>query len=517
MKTYTDLLGYTAKISEFKAIPLVSESSTNAFINAMSNKTYTENGALTNISTQNALVDWFFHGAALRRETDKSRILNLFVNAFNYDKTLALRTLFYIRDVRGGQGERKVFRICLEYLGNVEKDWVCKNLNLIAEYGRYDDYMPLLLTACRDEVIDYIGMQLEKDLQHHFKGELYDISLLAKWLPRTSVKNAEKRKWLNILLKSGKFGAIGAYRRALVLLRKDLDIVETKLVNKEYDKINYENLPSYAAFKYRRAFFKNDSDKYNAYIEAVKEGKAKINAKTLYPYDLIRVYSDAYDFIGYSNHIDINPTVEAQWKALPDYVPEINGLVVCDTSGSMNGLPMAVSLSLAIYIAERNKSLVWRNYVIPFSCKAQWKIVKGNTLLHKIRSIFTGDCSNTDLQSVFDLILKRAVTEKVPDTDMPKQLIIISDMEFDEYSFGLTNYEGIKAKYEKAGYTLPKLIWWNVDSRSNQTPITVNDKNNILLSGCSPSVMKIALGEDYDALEATLKVINQERYMQIVY
>ena len=184
-KTFTDILGiqnniYTASKVKPVAIDPVS---TNSFINAQNNKTYTENGALTNKSTLNGIMDWFFHGAALRQETNENRILKLFEGALVEDKTTALRTLFYIRDVRGGQGERRVFRICLKYLANTEKDWLIKNLDLIAEYGRYDDYLVLLDTNCKDEVVDYLGTQLEKDLQHHFNNELTSISLLAKWMP----------------------------------------------------------------------------------------------------------------------------------------------------------------------------------------------------------------------------------------------------------------------------------------------------------------------------------------------
>ena len=518
-KTFTDILGiennvYTVnKIKPVKIDPI----STNSFINAQNNKTYTENGALTNKSTLNGIVDWFFHGAALRREANEDRILKLFEGALVEDKTTALRTLFYIRDVRGGQGERRVFRICLKYLANTEKDWLVKNLDLIAEYGRYDDYLVLLETNCKEETIDFLGKQLEKDLQHHFNDELTSISLLAKWMPSENASSPITKKYAKILLTSGKFGAAKAYRKALSLLRKDIDIVETKLCNKEYASIDYSKLPSYAALKYREAFKRNDTDRYNQYLEDVKNGKAEIKAKTLYPYDLIRPYSTQLNGWG-TCHINIDPTVEAQWEALPDYVPEINGLVVNDTSGSMEGVPMDVSLSLALYIAERNKSEVWKNCVIPFSSHAEWKHVEGNTLAAKLASIFTGDCSNTNLQAVFDLILERAKSANVPQEDMPKFLLIISDMEFDccDYSY-TTNLERIKQKYKEAGYDLPTLVFWNVDSRNNQTPATINDQGVILLSGASPAVMKIALEGGQNMQEVINKIINAERYLKICY
>ena len=518
-KTFTDILGlennvYVANKVKANSIP---KQSTNVFINVQNNKTYTENGALTNKSTLSGIVDWFFHGAALRHEQNEKRIIGLFLAAFNEDPTKALRTLFYIRDIRGGQGERRVFRTVMKYLADNQKDWVIRNLDLIAEYGRYDDYLVLLETNCKEETTEFLGKQLEKDLQHHFNNELTSISLLAKWMPSENASSQLTKKYAKILLSSGKFGAAKAYRKALSLLRKDLDIVETKLCNKEYDKIDYSKLPSYAALKYREAFRRNDENRYAQYLEDVKAGKKEIKASTLYPYDLIRKYSTQLSGWG-DARVNVDPTVEAQWEALPDYVPEINGLVVNDTSGSMEGLPMAVSVSLAVYIAERNKSEVWKNYVIPFSSHAEWKEVKGNTLAEKIASVYTGDCTNTNLQSVFDLILERAKSASVPQDDMPKFLLIISDMEFDCCSSNYTtNLERIKQKYKDAGYDLPTLVFWNVDSRNNQTPATINDQGVILLSGASPAVMKIALEGGKNMVEVIYKIIDGERYARIQY
>jgi uncharacterized protein with von Willebrand factor type A (vWA) domain len=537
MKTFTDILGfsnneYKPSKKVFKAEPLFEKNSTNGFINAMSNKTSTENGALTNISTLDAIVDWFYHGAALRREMDENRILNLFVNAFNANPTKALRILFYIRDVRGGQGERRVFRIVLKYLANAETDWLKSNLNLIAEYGRYDDFLELLYTNLKDEVVDYLGNQLEKDLQHHLNNEISSISLLGKWMPSENSSSKITRKYAKTLLSTGKFGSARSYRKALTLLRKDLEIVEDKLRRKDYSSIDYSKLPSYAMLKYSKncihtknystmqgAFLRNDNQRFTEYLNSVEKGETKINANTLYPYDIAKDYINHICYNSWSGTSipKEDKTAELQWKALPDYVPEINGIVVNDTSGSMTGLPMCVSMSLAVYIAERNKSEIWRNYVIPFSSNAKWKEVKGKNLAEKLVSIYTGDCSNTNLQKVFDLILERAKSANVEDKDMPKQIIIISDMEFDHCGQNSTNFEAIRNKYLEAGYTLPTLIWWNVDSRSNQTPVTINDKGCILLSGSSPVCLQTALSGENSIIEAINKIIDQERYSCIIY
>lgn len=500
----------------------------NTFINAMSNKCETENGALTNESTLNSIVDWFYHGAAMRREVNSNRIVNLFEKAFKEDKTKALRILFYIRNCRGGQGERRVFRECLKYLGNNESEWVIKNLDLIYEFGRWDDYLVLLKTKCKDSVIKYIANQLCKDLDHLDAKEYTKISLCAKWLPRENSKSAEKKEYAKILLESGKFGEAKIYRKGKTILCEALNVVETKLSKKEYKDIDYSTLPSYAMLKYSKertlsgrkgTFYRNDEKRFKEYLVAVKEGKeingrvAKINTNTLYPYDIVKQY-----LIGWgSPEGPVKETTELQWKNLPDYVPEINGLPICDTSGSMNGLPLQIAMSLSLYIAERNKSGVWKNYVIPFSSTAKFLEVKGDTLLDKLNSIYTGDCSNTNLQSVFDLILARAVNQNVKKEDMPKTLLIMSDMEFDATRFGYTNYETIREKYKKAGYDLPRLVWWNIDSRNNQTPVTVNDEDNLLLSGASPATLRIALDGNYDIIEAINKIIDQDCYKKINY
>ena len=497
----------------------------NDFIKVMNNTTETENGALTNVSTFDLCLDWFFHGAALRGQ-DKDRIIDLFSKAFQQNQTTALRTLFYIRDCRGGQGERDIFRTCLQWLGNHEtnyiREWLLKNLNLISQFGRWDDYLCLLDTKISEDVGIYLITRLINDENYLAKNQLLDISLCAKWMPSLTT-NTESKRYAKKLIKIAKENRAiidcneEKYRKLLSKLRKAIKIVEHNLTEKDYESIDYEKIPSYAMMKYRAAFRRNDGLRYSIYTHNVMEGKAKINAKTLYPYDLVKNYMNGFGYFGNKN---IDDTIEEQWKALPDYVPDINGIVVYDTSGSMSGLPMQVSTSLALYISERNKSTVWKNYCIPFSSKAVWKEIKGNSLLEKLQSIYTGDCSNTNLQSVFDLILGRATTFNIKPEDMPKNLIIITDMEFDnpyEDNWSKTNFKVIEEKYKQAGYEKPNLVWWNVNSRQTQTPITKDNNGNILLSGCSPAMLTVALSGEFDPVEAMNRIINQERYSSILY
>jgi len=489
----------------------------NDFIKVMNNTTETENGALTNISTFDSCLDWFFHGAALRGQ-DTNRIVDLFSKAFNENPQAALRILFYIRDCRGGQGEREIFRICLKWLADNATDWLAKHLSLIAEYGRYDDYLCLLDTKLAQHTTIFLIGRLMDDKTAIGTNNLSNLSLCAKWMPSLTSSKESKRLTKRFISLVRDLYIIDfneeKYRKLISELRKAIKIVEHNLTERNYVDINYSKIPSYASLKYRKAFARNDNIRYSEYIEQVKAGKVKINAKTLYPYDLVKKYLQGNYIID-----TVDDTVEEQWKALPDYVPNINGLVVYDTSGSMTGLPVQVSTSLALYIAERNKSEVWKNYCIPFSSKAEWKEVKGTTLLEKIKSINTGDCSNTNLQSVFDLILQRAAAFNVKSEDMPTVLLIITDMEFDSAyvaeKWSKTNFQAIEEKYKQAGYKRPNLVWWNVNSRNTQTPITKDNNGNILLSGCSASMLTVALSGEFDPIEAMNRVINQERYQQI--
>lgn len=493
----------------------------------MSNITQTTNGAKAYKSSLDAIVDLFYFGPMSRNKLP-CEIVSYFSKAFEQDKTLALRTLFYLRDIRGGQGERKTFRTCLNHLAKTEKNWLKDNLNLIPEYGRWDDCLCLLNTPIKKDVITFLKNQLEKDLQNLTNNKLTDISLLAKWMP--SEHSLTYKKEVKLLLASKVFGTKKEYRKKLTDLRKALNILETKLVNKDYADVDYNSIPSKAMYKYGKehiknnslgAFLRNDNERFRTYLKAVEENKefegkqAKINTKTLYPYDLVKAYENIYMYKSCLG--DVDKTIELQWKNLPDYVPAFNGLVVCDTSGSMSGQPMNVAMSLAIYIAERNKSEVWKNYVIPFSSKARFMEVKGTTLLEKLGSIYTGDCSNTDLRSVFDLILDRACIFKVKKEDMPDKLIIVSDMAFDSFGLDESASEYIRNRYKAAGYTMPQLIWWNASPYTNTLPVTKDADNNILLSGASPAILKVALEGNKSILETVMNIICADRYKNIVY
>ena len=490
----------------------------NSFINAMNNIEYTNNRAISNASSSNAIVDFFFHGAAMRDEPNEQRIINLFNNAFEENPDYALRILFYIRDVRGGQGERRVFRIILKNFANNNPDWVVDNLHLIPEYGRWDDMFELIYNSkISEEVIAFINKQLTEDVNNMLNKK--PCSLLAKWMPSINTSSAKTRNMASVIINKLHL-THKTYRKTLARLRKYIDIVERHISSKDYESINYETVPSKANLKYKKAFIRNDNERYLEYLNNVNNGTAKINTNTLYPYEIVNKYRNNSMWYRYdTNDVVPDNTLETLWKNLPDYVDNLNGIVVADTSASMMGRPMDVSISLAIYIAERNKNEAFKNYFISFSQVPKFHKIEGDTLLEHIHSVILGDVANTNVQGVFDLILNRAIQYNVPNEEMPKSILIISDMEFDCAcdNNSKTNFEVIKEKYIQSGYTMPTLVFWNVNSTHNHTPVTINDRGVVLVSGCSPVIMKYALSSCNSIMSIIEEVVNSSRYSEIKY
>jgi len=452
------------------------------------NESLTENGALTYKSTQSKVLDLFSMGGALRTRTPEE-IEKFLSQALAEDKLLAIKCLFYLRDSRGGAGERRTFREALKILSNYNPEETLKLLPLIPDYGRWDDIFYL-------DNIDFSGFlkeQIAKDIKTDKP------SLLGKWLPSENAGTKSKklarqiRKYLGYSSKN--------YRKLLSLLRNKIDIVETKLSEKNYKDIDYSKLPSKAGMIYKDAFSKNDATRYTEYLKAVAEGKETINTKALFPYEIIRKARKEND-----------KTLDLLWKNLPDYTKNNEqAIVVADVSGSMDGTPMDVSVSLAMYFAERNKG-VFQNKFITFSAKPELQEIAGTSLNQKIRNLENAHWDmNTNVQAVFDLLLNTATANSVEAKDLPKTIYIISDMEFDDASATRTNFQMIKDKYEAAGYEMPTLVFWNVDSRQNNTPVTENEKGVVLLSGCSPTVFKYAV-EGVTPNEFMLSVLNSPRY-----
>lgn len=485
----------------------------NSFLNAI-NVTHTDNGALTYASTNNYILDFFYHGATLRNDIAKAK--DLFYKAFYLNPTTALRILFYIRDVRGGQGEREVFRECMFWLAKEHPVWVFQNWKLIPEYGRWDDLVQLAdasLPIC-SQVCKILWEQLVEDIGNMHADK--PVSLLAKWMPSENASNLITRARARFITRSINLSP-KTYRKTLVALRRHISIVENKLRTKNYKAIKYEEVPSKALLKYRKAFYRNDERRFIEHMESVNNGTAKIHSGTLYPYEIFEAYNMSSG-TWRINYLNERPELEAMWKSLPDYVDDINGLVVADTSGSMGGRPLAVSLSLAAYISERNKNEAFKNHFITFDAKPTLQKFEGNTLLERMKGIKEINAANTNLQAVFDLVLDRAMVCNVPKEDMPKVLIIVSDMQFDiacriNYR---TNLEEIRKRYEASGYEMPKLVFWNVASHDN-VPAKFNNNGVLLLSGCNPSVLKYAISGAYNPMEMVYQITESDRYKNITF
>lgn len=490
----------------------------NPFVTAMqgaSNFTVTEKGALTNKSTLSHVLDFFGAAGAVRNRSD-SDVISLFSKAFAEDRQLALRILFYIRDVREGQGERKTFRTLINWLAVNYPDVLRKNLEHVAFYGRYDDLYALVNTPLEGDVFALMSNQLKADLRNMKKGE--SVSLLAKWIKSENTSSPVSRELASktrvaLELTSKK------YRKILSSLRKHIDVLERKMCAGNWDAIDFEKVPSKASLIYRKAFGKHDQDRYAKYLKSVEKGEAKINAGSVFPYEILR------SIVGKElSKLEISQS-DLQWKAMPNWLEgnEHYGLVVADLSGSMFGhngaLPALVAISLAIYFAERNVG-PYKDYWMNFSSTPSFQKLVGNNLYEKYKNMDSSNWAmSTNLQSAFDLILQTAKANKVKQKDMPSVLYIVSDMEFDAACTAndKTNLDVMKSKFENAGYKIPNVVWWNVASRNNNFPIRVDDTGTALVSGCSPSILKSILGaKSFDPMSIVYETVNSSRYDRIV-
>ena len=474
--------------------------------------TRTENGAVALNTSGNALLDLFSTIGSLR-EANENRITRLFADAYKEDPLFATKIAFYGRDVRGGLGERRAFRILIRYMAEYHAEALRPNLDLIGVYGRYDDLYELIGTPLEDDMWAAMKKQFEENLQNLNDDKA--ISLLAKWI-KTADASSEKTRKLGILTAQKLGYPAYNFKRIVRTMRKKIGVIESLMSAGRWDEIEYSAVPSRAMMIYRNAFQKHDEDRYNAFINKAVNGEEKINSATLYPYDLIE---KIWNMSCYgANKVKDDKTVETQWRQLPNYVEEgTNALVIADTSGSMHGRPMATSVGLAIYFAERNKG-AYHNMWMSFSANPHIHVLKGETLAQKIGSIDMSDWDyNTDLKAAFNLVLNIAEKNDVPPDEMPKSLIVISDMEIDscgnkEWTF----YDKMSAKFRKAGYEIPNIIFWNVNSRHDIFHADSKRKGVQLCSGQSAAVFKQMMAcVGMTPVEAMAKTINSERYEPI--
>ena len=490
-------------------------------IKTESNKTYTENGAVTNVSTYSDCLDLFATVGALRKASEQE-ILDRFIRAYTEDPDKAMKIIFFARDIRGGLGERRVFRTVMTYLAAQEPASVKKNIEYFGEYGRYDDLLSLMGTPCENDMLVYIAKQFAADMEALNAGE--SVSLLAKWLPSVNASNADAVAMAKKIARSMKM-TDRDYRKAVVALRAKIRIIENNLREKDYT-FDYSKQPSKAMFKYRAAFMRNDGERYGAFINKVSKGEAKLNAKTVMPYELVDPFLNGGWYSGRTFMRDISDeeknVLNATWESMPDFGGDQNAIAVVDTSGSMycssNPRPASVALSLGLYFAERNKGL-FHNHYIEFSHNAKLIELKGETFADRLRYIASfNEIADTNIEAVFDLILRAAVKNRIPQDEMPATLYIISDMEFNSCvrNAGLTNFENAKMNYEAHGYKLPNVVFWNVQSRNRQQPVTMNEQGVALVSGCTPKLFSMVASGNIDPYSFMMEVVGSERYEKIV-
>ncbi len=457
------------------------------------NDTFTANGAVTHSTSANACLDLFFLIGASRGQS----INSVRHKAFYENPDLTTRIMLWARDIRQGAGERQHIRDFIQYLEGIKAYGLCKLvINKLPELGRWDDMLAVQTSIMQQHVASLVKSALANN-----------DALCAKWMPRESSSKRAIALWLMKEL------GVSAkqYRK---LLSSVTNVVESKMCKNEFSEINYQHVPSRAMLNYTKCFKRRDEVRFKAFIESLAKGEVKINAGAVYPNEVL------YRAMESGNDIAL-----PMWKALPNFLEGDNSILpVCDVSGSMGSLsfvntPKTVSVALGLYIAERNKG-AFKDLVMTFC---------GQPELHKICSPITdlkmeattlvqsARDMNTNLQAVFDVFLQKLKSEKLSVEEMPKTLLIISDMHFDDVGgmgrYSTTNnFDTIKRKYTDAGYPMPNLVFWNVDGTIGNVPVKRHETGTALVSGYSPSILKSVLGNEMNPMDIMLKTVMSSRY-----
>lgn len=485
------------------------------------NYAYTENGAITHRTTKSDLLDMFAMGGSMRNRPDEDVIL-MFRKAFAENPVYALKCLFYLRDVRGGQGERRFFRLCIADLAKTNPDAVKRNLELIPEYGRYDDLYALVGTPLENDALNFFKKQLALDLTCKTP------SLLAKWLKSENTSSAETRALANT---TREFLGMThrQYRKILSALRKRINVLERLMSAGEWDKIEFDKIPSKAGLIYKNAFARHDVERMKAnaevqsYADFAKDTTKTVNAKVLNPVDIAHQIFNAWS---------PSDTDRAMWDKFwanqKDYYngKEENGIAICDVSGSMNGVPMEAAVSMSAYIAERGKG-PFKDHFITFSSNPALVKFEGVDTFDKFQRARRADWGmSTNVEAAMDLLLKTALKNNVPASDMPSVLYIFSDMEFNHCMtcgpivydrWGRCNnvsnpdtlFETIAKKWAAYGYELPRVIFWNLDARHENIPALGGRFSYV--SGFSMNMVETILSGK-DGYDLMMEKLNNPRY-----
>lgn len=487
----------------------------------------TENGANAFRTSGKSLLDLNFSVSTLRNEP-KEEIEKMFARAFFEDKLLAVKWLFFARDIRGnGMGERRLFRVCFSWMANIDPA-LCKRLiPLVAEYGRFDDVLCCGLEGdLWKAAVDYVAKTLSDDMKS--LEEKKPVSLLAKWLPSTNA-SSPKTKALARKVRTSLGMDEKTYRKVLSSLRAYLKVVEVDMSKKNWAGIDYNMVPSMANLKYKDAFLKNDPIRRSEWLSSLLklDNGSKINASAAFPCDIVYKYAASISAV--------DTTLEAMWKALPDYVAgNENGSTLCvvDGSGSMltnvgstHMTALEVAKSLGIYFSERLTG-EFRDKFITFSSRPQYVDLSGcKTLRDKVELSYQYDeCSNTDLMATFDLILETAVRHGLKQEDMPANVLFASDMNFDKGTYSSSGrydandcslFKEISDKFEANGYKMPRCIWWNIiggEGRKAHLPVNASQSGVVLVSGFSPAVAKMVFSAKTNPWDVLVEALSTKRY-----
>lgn len=496
--------------------------------NAADNVAFTANGAVSNASSLNFLVDLFAILGAVRGK-DFSTFANLFEQAYSMNRKLTLQMVLWVRDVRGGAGERETTRQILRHLEAKHPQDLIDIIPVLAEYGRWDDLLIFTMPTLKEIAYKTIAENLKA-------GN----GLCAKWMPRVyklkkskdgtvnSESVANQNRIANNQIARELMQVMGLNERQYrKLLSATSTTVEQNMCAKDWSSIEYSHVPSVAMNRYRAAFMRNDEARFTEFGQKVESGEVKVNASALFPYDITTKLK-----YGESDKVLVG-----QWDALPDYLNGASILPMCDTSASMGCQAgasgtltcMDVAVSLSLYIADKQKG-AFKDVFLNFSESPNLFVLKGNNIEEKYRDLckykdgqYWG--GSTDIGKAFHHVLKTAVTQNVPQHDMPEYLLIFSDMEFNETyydrrdnngNWSVAAYEYAKQLYAQNGYELPKVIFWNLNGRPGNNPVTIHDTGTAMVSGFSPAILTAILaGEQVDPVSIMLAAIDKPRYQVI--
>lgn len=489
----------------------------------LNNQCFTEKGGLSYSSTLNKVYDLFALGGAYRNRSVNDCIL-LFKEAFEEDEELTMKCLFYLRD-REGQGERRFFKEIIKWLASNYPDVIRRNMDYISHYGRWDDLYAFIDTPLEDVAFTIMKQQFELDLEDE------QPSLLGKWLASENTSSKETRK---LAVRTRKHFGLSSkeYRKALSLLREKIRVTERLMSENRWDEIEFDKLPSKAGLNYRKAFARREETK-DRYKEFVESKETKVNAGVLYPYEVVNkalsIGTYTYWDKNWRAQVPYNHperlVINKYWDNLTNYFNDavFNGIVVADTSASMEGTPMNVAISLAMYCAEKcSKKSPFYGHYIEFSSNAKLVEIRGIDFVDKVNRI-AENCviDTTNIQSVFDLLIDTIKKNNVSEEDIPKNIVFVSDMEFDmamrlprKMGKRTSDLEYLAQDFtERTGYKAPSIVFWNVNARNNRAPMKAAD-GITYVSGFSPVIYKTLLTGKSN-IDLMLEVLNSERYALI--